>query len=115
MTAMHRIESLAESPAGTPVHDELCARIAQLDRDFRALSIGELGRRVDAIRKIARTHGLEPVSRLAAGLGDMLARGGRGPSVRPYLDGLRDAAGCPQQDEATARAFMAAVHLRLVG
>ena len=66
MTAMHRIESPAESGAGTPVHDELCARIAQLDRDFRALSIGELGRRVDAIRKIARTHGLELIEQLKA-------------------------------------------------
>lgn len=111
MTATQRIESTADGS----IRDGLCARIAQLDRDFRSLSIGELGRRVDAIRQIARANGLEPVSRLAAGLGDMLARGGRGPSVRPYLDGLRDAVDCAQQDEATARVYMAAVNLRLVG
>ncbi|MGH6780532.1 MAG: hypothetical protein ACREB5_00295 [Sphingomonadaceae bacterium] len=98
-----------------PVRDEICARIAQLDRDFRLLSVGELGKRVDAIRQIARANGLEPVSRLAAGLGDTLARGGRGPSVRPYLEGLRDAADCEHQDEETARAYLAAVNLRLMG
>ncbi|WP_380873791.1 hypothetical protein ACFB49_43830 [Sphingomonas sp. DBB INV C78] len=104
-----------ESPLDPTIRDELCARLAQLDRDFRLLSIGELCRRVEAIRQVARDHQLEPVSRLAAGLGDTLARGGRGASVRPYLDGLRDAIGCEHQDEATARAYLAQINLRLVG
>ena len=34
------------------VRREICARIDQLDRDFRLLSIGELGRRADAIRQL---------------------------------------------------------------
>ncbi|SNS60456.1 hypothetical protein SAMN06295912_11044 [Sphingomonas laterariae] len=111
MAVSHRIES----PAHPPVQDEICARIAQLDRDFRLLSVGELRNRVDAIRQIARANGMEPVSRLAAGLGDTLAQGGRSPSVLPFLEGMRDAAGCAHQDEETARAYLAQINLRLIG
>ena len=74
-----------------PVRSELSDRIAQLDRDFRLLSIGELGRRIDAIRHIARVNGLEPASRLAGGMADALARDGRAAMVRPYLEGMREA------------------------
>lgn len=104
-----------ETPVDETVREELCCRIAQLNRDFRRLSVNELCRRVEAIRQIARANRLEPVSRLAAGLGDTLGRGGRDASVRPYLDGMRDAIGCEPQDEETARAYLAAVNLRLAG
>ena len=53
---------------------QLCLRAAyrhaQLDRDFRLLSIGELGRRIYAIRHIARANGYEPACRLAGGTAD---------------------------------------------
>ncbi len=97
------------------VRGEICARIDQLDRDFRLLSIGELGRRADAIRKLAFANGFNPVGRLAAGLGEALARGGRGATVRPFLDGMRDAACGEQQDHASANLYLAAVGVRLAG
>jgi hypothetical protein len=101
--------------SGAAVKEELAARVGQLDRDFRLLSIGELCRRADLIRQIARANGYEPVSRLAGGLANSLARGGRGAPVRPWLDALGEALVSDAQDEATARAFLASVSVRLVG
>jgi len=98
-----------------PVRGELSARIQQLDRDFRLLSIGELGRRVDAIRHLARANGYEPASRLAGGLGDALARDGRAAMIRPYLDGMREAIVCDPADHTAGDAILASVNVRLVG
>lgn len=97
------------------VRSELTARIRQLDRDFRLLSIGELGRRVDAIRHIAFANGLEPASRLAGGLGDAIARDGRAAMIRPYLDGMREAIVCDPADRAAGDAILASVSVRLQG
>ncbi|WP_156680185.1 hypothetical protein [Sphingomonas profundi] len=95
--------------------DELRARIDQLDRDARLLSIGELCRRVDAVRNIAGAARLLPLARLAGGLRDALAREGRGASVRTWTDVMREAIGHDAQDEATATAFLTAVAARLAG
>lgn len=97
------------------VKREICQRIDQLERDFRLLSVGELARRADAIRHLAHGHGLMPVGRLAGGLGDALARGGRGATIRPFVEGMRDAVCAAAQDDATASRYLAAVNLRLAG
>lgn len=99
----------------TEVRRELCARIDRLDGDFRLSSAGELGRRADAIRHLAYAHGLKPVGSLAAGLCEALASGGRGATIRPFIDGMRDAVCSEQQDDASARSFLAAVGVRLAG
>lgn len=99
---------------GDPVTSELAARIRQLDRDFRLLSVGELGRRIEAIRHLARINGFEPASRLAGGLADALARDGRAAMIRPYLDGLREAIGCDPADREAGDAILASVSVRLV-
>lgn len=96
-----------------PIRSELTARIRQLDRDFRLLSIGELGRRVDAIRQLARSHGFEPASRLAGGLADALARDGRGAIIRPYIDGLHDAVFCDPADREAGDSLLASIGVRL--
>ena len=110
MATAYRIES-----GDDPVRSELSARITQLDRDFRLLSIGELGRRIDAIRHIARINGYEPACRLAGGMADALARDGRAAMVRPYLDGMRDAIACDPGDTQAGDALLASVSVRLVG
>jgi hypothetical protein len=102
-----------EESGQDPIRNELTARIRQLDRDFRLLSIGELGRRVDAIRQIARGHGLEPASRLAGGLADALARNGRAAMIQPYIDGMHDAIGCDPADRNAGDALLASVSVRL--
>ncbi|MDB5682410.1 MAG: hypothetical protein JWM38_827 [Sphingomonas bacterium] len=79
------------------------------------LSLGELGRRADSIRQLAYSNGLAPVGGLAAGLGEALARGGRGAMIRPYIDGMRDAVRCDRQDDASANSYLAAVGVRFAG
>lgn len=100
---------------GDPIREELAARIDQLHRDFRLLSLGELGRRADAIRQLARLHGYEPASRLAGGLGDALARDGRAAMIRPYIEGIREAIGCDPADPSAAEALLASISVRLAG
>ncbi len=97
------------------IREDLCARIDQLERDFRLLSLGELGRRTDAIRHIAQHHGFEPASRLAGGLADALARDGRAAMVRPYLDGMRQAIDCDPSDPRAGDIVLASVSVRLNG
>ena len=97
------------------VKSEICARIDQLERDFRLLSIGELGRRADAVRHIAFANGLSPVAGLASGLCEALAAGGRGATIHPYIEGMRDAVCSDRQDAASANSFLAAVSVRLAG
>jgi len=104
-----------EEVAGDPVKSELSARIDQLDRDFRLLSLGEVGRRVDTFRNLARRHGYEPASRLAGGLGDALARDGRAAMIRPYLNGMREAIGCDPNDRSAGDALLASISVRLIG
>lgn len=99
----------------TSLIDELGARIDQLDRDARLLSIAELCRRADAVRNIALAARLVPLARLAAGLRDGLAREGRGTSVAAWTATMRDSIGQDAQDEATASLFLASVSVRLAG
>lgn len=97
------------------MRDELSARIDQLQRDFRLLSVGELCYRADMIRHIASAEQLEAVRRLAIGLRETIAAGGRGIAVQPWFEAMREAVDLPAQDDATARTFLAAVSTRLAG
>ena len=104
-----------DGSAMAAIRAELFARIGQIERDFRLLSIGEIGRRTDAIRQMARAHGFGPTSRLAGGLADALARDGRAAMIRPYLDGMREAIGCDPADSLAGDAILASVSVRLAG
>jgi hypothetical protein len=104
-----------EADETDPLRDEIHARIDQLDRDFRLLSVGELCRRADMIRHLADGARMEVIRRLAIGLREAIAAGGRGAAVHPYFAGMREAVDLPAQDEAMARAFLASVSLRLAG
>lgn len=88
------------------VQNELCARIAQLDRDLRYLSVGELCRRAEALRLIAEAHGLNPAERVAADLRRKLEDEGRNLAITPYLDRMCDAIGCERQDQLAAQAHL---------
>ncbi len=99
----------------TTLLDELSARIDQLERDARLLSISELCRRVDAVRNIAGAARLVPLAPLAGGLRDGLARDGRGASVATWTAAMRDSMRHDAQDEKTASLFLASVGMRLAG
>ncbi|PTQ10950.1 hypothetical protein CLG96_11275 [Sphingomonas oleivorans] len=91
------------------------ARIDALERDFRILAPTELGRRVNALHRLARTAGLEPAATLAAGLADAVARHGRGAMIMPYLAGLREAACCEPSDSRAGDILLATIGVRLAG
>lgn len=95
-----------ETQTDPNVHDELCARIAQLNRDFRLLSVGELCRRAEAIRVIAQAHGLNPAERVAADLRLTLENQGRDLAIAPYLDRMCEAVGCQRPDPVATQAFL---------
>jgi hypothetical protein len=105
----------ASEGGGSAIQAELFARISQIERDFRLLSISEIGRRTDAIRQIARAHGFGPASHLAGSLGEALARDGRAAMIRPYLDGMREAVSCDPADAHAGDAILASVSVRLAG
>jgi hypothetical protein len=96
-------------PRAQAPRDELGARIGQLERDFRLLSVDELCRRADLVRDLARANGLERLAWLAGGLGDALSRRGRDAEIQPLLAGMREQLGAAPCDEASARAFPASV------
>lgn len=100
---------------GPDIKAELRARIDQIDRDFRALSLGELGQRIDAVRRIAIEKRLRAAARLAGGMSDAVARDGRAAMIHPYVEGLRDAIDCDPGDERAGEAILASVSVRLVG
>lgn len=100
---------------GLDIRTELRARIDQIDRDFRLLSLGELGRRIDAVRRMAVERGLRAAARLAGGMSDAVARDGRAAMIHPYVEGLREAIDCDPDDEHAGDAILASVSVRLVG
>ena len=98
------------APAGV---SELGQRIDQLARDVRLLSVGELSRRADAIRGLARRLGFSAVTRLAGGLADALASDGRAAMVAGYCEAMREMLADDPRDAAAGDAFLAMVSVRL--
>ena len=109
------LATVIKNGSGLDMRSELRARIDQIDRDFRLLSVGELGRRIDAIRRMALDKGLRAAARLAGGMSDAVARDGRAAMIHPYVEGLREAIDCDPQDETTGDAILASVNVKLVG
>jgi hypothetical protein len=95
------------------IRDELLARVDQVARDWRLLSVGELGRRIDAIRSIGRANGMTAVQRIAGGLADRLAADGRGVAAGFYLEGLRAVIAADPFDRRAGDAFLAAAGTRI--
>jgi hypothetical protein len=109
MASAYRSEDFTHDP----VRRIICSRIAELGRDFRALSLGELGRRVESIVQLARFHHVEPAQRLAEGFAAAVARDGRAAIVEPYLEGLRAATECDPRDPLAGDVILASVNVRL--
>lgn len=105
----------AAMPSDDPVAIELCSRIGDLERDLPALSMGDLGRRVDAIRAGGRGGDYPALAEVASGLSEALARDGRAALVRPYLQAMREACGCARGDGNAVHALLASIGVRLGG
>ena len=96
-----------------PIKADICAHIERLNRDFRRMSLNEIGRRADILRNLGQTHGFESVRHVAGGLADAIARDGRGAIIPAYLQSLLEAVFCDSQDARTNELFLATVGVRL--
>ncbi len=97
------------------VRAQLCVTLDHIERDLPRLSVGDLVRRIHALRCDARPYGLGPLDRIAGGCEDAMAQAGSGAMVRAYLGSMREAIGCDCRDAATGDAFLASVAVRLAG
>ena len=97
------------------VRAKLCDRIDQIARELPYLSLHKLAFAVDDVRRIARDHGLTPLVELASGLESALSSSHDQIMVLPYLDSMRDAAGCEQLDEAATQSYLGLINQRQYG
>jgi hypothetical protein len=74
-----------------------------------------LAMEVDAIRTVARRHGLMPATVVAEALEAALGRGEQGPLIHAWLQLLRDAIASERQDRGAADSYAAACTVRLAG
>ena len=97
------------------IKSQLCDQIDLLANQLPQLSACQLASQVDALRRIARDHGLLPVEELARGLESALSVSDCSVMVLPFLESMRDAVGCERIDPAAAQSYLAAVNQRLYG
>lgn len=70
---------------------------------------------IDAIRVVARRHGMMPAAVVAEALEAALGRGEHGPLIHAWLQLLREAIACERQDKGAADSYAAACTVRLAG
>lgn len=97
------------------VRSGLCERIDRIATELPHLSLDQLCANIDDIRRTALDYGLDPVVQIARGLETALADSGRGAMILPWLDTLRDAAGCERLDADAGSAYLAAINVRMTG
>ena len=97
----------------TIVRSGLCDRIDRLAHDLPHMSMGQLCTGIDDIRRTALTYGLDPVVQLARGLETALADSNGTGVVLPWLDTMRDAAGCERIDAEASSAWLASINIRM--
>jgi hypothetical protein len=95
------------------IRKDLVDRIDAIAAQGSHLRLPQLCEQIDAVRHIARVHGLEPLERLAAMLESAVAFRGHAPILFSYLDLMRDAAGCEEAGPAASDAYMAALSVRM--
>lgn len=99
----------------TKARGGLCDRIDRIAHELPHLSLTQLCAGVDDIRRMALDYGFDPLAQLARGLEAAIAESGRGAMVLPWLDTMRDAAGCERCDPDASSIYLAAVNVRLNG
>jgi hypothetical protein len=95
------------------IRSDLIQRIDAIAAAPGKIRLAPLCEQIDAIRRIARQHGLEAVESLASMLETATAYHGHGPVILSYLDLLRDAVDCNEQGDEVRAAYTAAMSLRL--
>ena len=94
---------------------DLVARVDSLDRRCDRLAEHVVADELDAVRRIAASHGIGPAVTVIHALDSALARGEHGALVHGWLAILRDALGSGSADRRTCETYAAACAVRLNG
>lgn len=94
---------------------ELSRRIVVVGQWAGGRQQDALAAEIEAIRRIARAHGMYPAASVAHALQMAIGRGERGPLIQGWIAILQDAVGCERTDEAACDAYAAACSVRLAG
>lgn len=94
---------------------QLCERIDMIAQDVSHVPAARLVQQIDDIRRTARIYGINAVADLAHSLESAMAQSEGAVTVLPYLEAMRDAAGCDNADASVSTAFLASVNQRLYG
>ncbi|HEU4959657.1 MAG TPA: hypothetical protein VFT56_04560 [Sphingomonas sp.] len=106
-------DSFDRNPARDAIRADLAQRIAALDARAALGRADDLAQDLDAIRRIAQHHGMQPAVSVAHVLETALARGERGALIHGWLGVLNDAIGCERADGPACDAYVAACSVRL--
>jgi hypothetical protein len=97
------------------IKSQLCDRIDHILGDLATWSPRGLADEINDIRQVAQDCGLVPLAELARGLGRSLFGSDASVTIRPFLETMREAAGCERIDQAAAQSFLASISRRLHG
>jgi len=94
------------------MRDKLCDRIDRIAIALPRMTMASLGTEVDGVRRFAREYGFFPTAEIAGALESAL--GLDDPvMVLPYLDMMREAAGCESCGDAAGETFLASISVRM--
>ena len=111
---MARADAMNQGDGATrQIRSELAARVGVIGADAARRTPASIATEIEAIRQIARRHGLFPAVAVTQALESALARGERGPLIQGWLSLLGEALGCDRQDRAAGESFAAACFVRL--
>jgi len=95
-----------------PIRSDIRRRVDALGRDYRELSLEEIVRRADAVRRLAVQHGFDAIRQLAGALTDAVSRDGRAAIIPAYLQSLNEAASIDSRDTTASELLMASISVR---
>ncbi|WP_157215562.1 hypothetical protein [Flavisphingomonas formosensis] len=94
------------------MRDKLCDRIDRIAIALPRMTMASLGAEVDGVRRFAREFGFMPVADIARALESAIGHDEHVMAL-PYLDLMREAAGCECCGEDAGEAFLANVSVRM--
>lgn len=94
------------------IRAQLADRIEGLVEQAERLPTARIAAEVNEVRRMAADHGLSAVAQLAHVLSSRLGNGSGAISTRPFLEAMRDAAGCDLAGPQVSAAYLAALGQR---
>ena len=94
------------------IRAQLADRIEGLAAEAHRLPTERIATEVNDVRRLAADYGLSAVAQLAHALSSRLGEASGVISTRPFLEAMRDAAGCELAGPQVSAAYLAALRQR---